>query len=155
MTFINISSIQSFALSSLSHLNLIEFHIEMQFYQTNFTNEVCSGPSVRARTFIQSYRITMEVCTSRLKPSLDLPQVFPIIHCHCHCSVAKSCLTLCSLPGSSVHGLFQVRISEWFPFLSPGDLPDLGMEFTSSASPALAGEFFTTEQPGMPQGPIN
>ena len=32
------------------------------------------------------------------------------------------------------------------PFPSPGDLPDPGME---PASPALAGGFFTTEQPGV------
>ena len=37
--------------------------------------------------------------------------------CHC-CSVAQSCPTLCdpvdcSLPGSSVHGILQVRILEW------------------------------------------
>ena len=38
MTFINISSIQSFVLSS-SHLYFIEFQIEMQFYWTNFINE--------------------------------------------------------------------------------------------------------------------
>ena len=35
------------------------------------------------------------------------------------CSVAQSCPTLgnpvdCSLPGSSVHGIFQARILEWF-----------------------------------------
>ena len=35
-----------------------------------------------------------------------------------------------------------------FPFPSPGDLPDLGIELTS---PALAG-FFTTEPPGKPTG---
>ena len=34
------------------------------------------------------------------------------------CLAAKSCLTLCdsmaySLPGSSVHGIFQARILEW------------------------------------------
>ena len=34
------------------------------------------------------------------------------------CSVVQSCLTLrdpmdCSLPGSSVHGVFQARILEW------------------------------------------
>ena len=34
------------------------------------------------------------------------------------CSVAQSCLTLCnpmdfSLPGSSIHGIFQARILEW------------------------------------------
>ena len=33
------------------------------------------------------------------------------------------------------------------PFPSPGDLPDPGTEPTS---PALAGEFFTTEPPGSP-----
>ena len=34
------------------------------------------------------------------------------------------------------------------PFPPPGDLPDPGTEPTSPESPALAGEFFTTEQPG-------
>ena len=33
-------------------------------------------------------------------------------------------------------------------FLSPGDLPDPGIELPS---PALAGGFFTTEPPGNPQ----
>ena len=43
----------------------------------------------------------------------------PHIHC-CFCgSVAQSCPTLCgpvdcSLPGSSVHGLLQARVLEWF-----------------------------------------
>ena len=36
-------------------------------------------------------------------------------------------------------------------FPSPGDLPDPGIEPTSSESPALAGEFFTTEPPGNPR----
>ena len=31
------------------------------------------------------------------------------------------------------------------PFPYPGDLPDLGIEPASPASPALAGEFFITE----------
>ena len=36
----------------------------------------------------------------------------------CLCSVTKSCLTLynpmdCSLPGSSIHGIFQARVVEW------------------------------------------
>ena len=34
------------------------------------------------------------------------------------------------------------------PFLLPGGLPGLGIEPTSPASPALAGEFFTTEPLG-------
>ena len=40
--------------------------------------------------------------------------------------VAQSCPTLsnpvdCSLPGSSVHGIFQARVLEWVPSPSPGD----------------------------------
>ena len=38
------------------------------------------------------------------------------------------------------------------PFLSPGDLPDSGMEPVSPVSSALAGRFFTTEPPGMLPG---
>ena len=33
-----------------------------------------------------------------------------------------------SLPGSSVHGIPQVRILGGLPFPSPGDLPDPGIE---------------------------
>ena len=39
------------------------------------------------------------------------------------------------------------------PFLSPGDLPDSGMEPVSPVSSALAGRFFTTEPPGRPTIP--
>ena len=47
--------------------------------------------------------------------------------------VAQSCVTLCnlmdcSLPGSSVHGIFQARVLEWVAFPSPEELPDLGIE---------------------------
>ena len=71
----------------------------------------------------------------------------------CMRACAQSNLTLCdpmdcSLPGSSVHDIFQVRILEWLPFPIPRDLPDLGIEPLSFASPALAGEFFTTVPPG-------
>ena len=42
----------------------------------------------------------------------------------CVCSATQMCLTLCylmdcSLPGSSVHGLLQVRILEWVAISSP------------------------------------
>ena len=64
--------------------------------------------------------------------------------------VAQSCPTLCnpmdcSLPGSSVHGIFQARIQEWVAFPSPGDPPDLGIEPMSPA-----GRLFITEPPGKP-----
>ena len=68
-------------------------------------------------------------------------------------SVAQSCLTLCgpmdcSLPGSSVHGIFQARILQWVP--PPGDLPNPGIEAVSLASPALPGGFFTIVPPRKP-----
>ena len=52
---------------------------------------------------------------------------------------------VCSPPGFSVYEIFQVRILEWLPFTSPGDLPDVGIKCTFRA---LAGEFFTTVPPG-------
>ena len=51
---------------------------------------------------------------------------------------------VCSLPASSVHGIFQVRILHGLPFASPGDRPNPGIK---PASPALASGFFT-EPPG-------
>ena len=69
--------------------------------------------------------------------------------------VTQSCLTLrdpmdCSPPGSSVHGIFQVRILKWVAISFPGDITDLGIEPGCPASPASAGEFFTTTPLGSP-----
>ena len=68
---------------------------------------------------------------------------------HIYMPAAQSCPTLrgpkdCSLPDSSIPGIFQARILEWLPFPLPGDLPDPGIEPVSLVSPALAGGFFTT-----------
>ena len=46
----------------------------------------------------------------------------------------------CSLPGSSVRGIFQA-------FPSPGDLPDPGIE---PGSPAFQADALTPEPPGKP-----
>ena len=72
-------------------------------------------------------------------------------HCCC-CLVVQSCLTLCnpmhcSLPGFSVHGIFQEEYWSGLPFPSPGDLPNPGIK---SMSPELTGKFFITEPPGKP-----
>ena len=50
----------------------------------------------------------------------------------------------CSLPGSSVHDIFQVRVWSGLPCPLPGDLPDPGIEPVSFMSPEWAGRFFTT-----------
>ena len=59
-----------------------------------------------------------------------------------YCLVTKFCPTLCnptdhSPPGSSIHGIFQVRILEWVPFPSLGNLLDPGIRTESLASLAL------------------
>ena len=52
----------------------------------------------------------------------------------------------CSLPGSSVHEIYQARILEWVAFPTPGGLLHPGIKLMSLASPALADKFFTTTQ---------
>ena len=64
--------------------------------------------------------------------------------------VTQSSLTLfdpmdCSLPGSSVDGIFQARMLEWAAFPSPGDLPNPGIE---PRSPALEADSLPSEPPG-------
>ena len=51
----------------------------------------------------------------------------------------------CSLPGASVHRIFQARIPELVAISLSKDLPNPGIE---SVSPLFAGGFFTTEPPG-------
>ena len=53
-----------------------------------------------------------------------------------------------SLPGSSIHGIFQQEYWSGFSFPAPGDLFHPGMDPASPASPAPAGGFFTTALPG-------
>ena len=71
------------------------------------------------------------------------------------CMCAESCLTLCdpmgcSLPGSSVHGIFQARILEWVAiYCSRGYSPPRDQTQMSGIS-ALASRFFTTAIPGKP-----
>ena len=53
----------------------------------------------------------------------------------------------CSLPGSSVHGIFQARVLEWVAISFPGNLPDPGIE---PRSPALQADTLPSEPPGKP-----
>ena len=53
----------------------------------------------------------------------------------------------CSLPGSSIHGIFQAKYWIGVPFPSPGDLPDSGIE---PGSPTLQADAFYSEPPGKP-----
>ena len=63
--------------------------------------------------------------------------------------VTQSCLTLrdpmdCSLPGSSVHGIFQARVLEWVAIAFSDPLE----EGTATHSSILALRIPWTEEPG-------
>ena len=65
--------------------------------------------------------------------------------CVCARTGAQSCLTLCdpmdcSLPGSFVHGISQLRTLEWFAISSSRECSQPRDGTTSLMSPALAGE---------------
>ena len=55
-----------------------------------------------------------------------------------------------SLPGSSIHGIFQATILEWVAIPTPGNLPNPGIEPMYLVSPALSGRLFTIVSPGKP-----
>ena len=70
------------------------------------------------------------------------------IHIVCVCVCMFSCVQLfrdpmdCSLLVASVHGIVQTEIlGRALPFLSPGDLPDPGLQLLSPGSPASAGRY--------------
>ena len=71
----------------------------------------------------------------------------------CACVRAQSWPTLCDsmdcgMPGSSVHGILQARILEWWPCPPPGDLPDSGIEPASPVSPALQADSLPSKPSG-------
>ena len=95
--------------------------------------------------------------SSLLTVGSDLQFCFPLRHVllHMHvsaCSVMPNSATpwaaTCHVPLSM--GIFRQEYWSGWPFLNPEDLPDPGTRVTSSASPALASRFFTTEPPGKP-----
>ena len=59
--------------------------------------------------------------------------------------VAQFCLTLSNPMDCAVHGILQARILEWVAFLSPGDLPNPGIE---PMSPASQADSLPAEPPG-------
>ena len=65
-----------------------------------------------------SYQAPPSLGFSRQEHWSGLPFPSPIHESESESEVAQSCLTLsnlmdCSLPGSSVHGIFQARVLEW------------------------------------------
>ena len=65
--------------------------------------------------------------------------------------VAQTCPTVCNPMDYTVYGILQARILEWvaFPFPSPEDLPNPGIE---PRSPALQADSLPAEPQGKPIG---
>ena len=61
----------------------------------------------------------------------------------------------CSLPGSSVHGILQVRILESTAISSPGDLPDAGIDPAPPVSPVFQADSLLAESSGKPNFLLN
>ena len=74
----------------------------------------------------------------------------------CVCVFGFSCVQLSVTPWAlACQALLPMEFSRqeyWrgFPFLSPEDFPDSGIEPASLVSPSLTGGFFTTAPPGKP-----
>ena len=66
------------------------------------------------------------------------------------CSVTQSHPTLCNPITPLSMGFSREEYWSGPPFPSPEDLPESGIKPKSPASPALAGELFTTKPPGKP-----
>ena len=126
---------------------------------------VLLGAMLYSRSFIWSTESLCLFIRNSHIPLLSRPDkaLFPTLSvvcmcvcvCVCVCMYAQLHLTLCnpmncSLPGSSIHGISRQKYWSGLPFPTPGDLPDPGFKTKSSASPTLAGRFFTTEPPEKP-----
>ena len=80
--------------------------------------------------------------------------LFSLQHYNCICvTVSHSVISNslwpkdCSELGTSVYGILQARILEWIAVLSPGHLPNLGME---RVSPALQADSLHLSHQGSP-----
>ena len=95
-------------------------------------------------------------CSPTLTGSSALPAMI-LLCCAFPCLVTQSCLTLLTPRTVAQQAPLSMGFSRqecWsgLPFLTSGDLPDLGIKLASPKSPALAGGFFTTAPPEKPQG---
>ena len=94
-------------------------------------------------------------CANYYCPSDSHNSPYDVSTTVCVCSVTQSYPTLCdpedcSLPGSSVHWIFQARMLEWVAISSSrGSSWPRDQTWVSCVS-CTGGGFFTTEPPGTP-----
>ena len=134
---------------SWTWLNQLSMHAGMIRDRDEEIHKVRAGRVKSARTsvFVEWGCVTLLVCGCVLQPgSFPNPILLGFLWKLPYISmsdkwasdVTQSCLTLwdpmdCSLPRSSIHGIFQARVLEWVLFPSPEDLPNPRIEPRSSA----------------------
>ena len=131
--------------------------LSFHFYSSFFSQFQVYSKVIQLYIYVYIYLFLFQIlCPYRLSSTVLYSKSLLVIDFIYVCVYAQSCQTLfdpmdCSLPGSSVHGIYQTRILEQVAiFFSRGNLPDSGIKPTSLVFPALAGRFFTTAAPGKP-----
>ena len=114
-------------------------------------------PSCNVYTTAKRSTHTWESAGSVLRRGVCVCVCMCVRVCVCACARAQLCLMLCdsmdcSLPGSSVHGIFQAKILEWVAVFYSRGSSQPWIEPSSLASPALAGGLFITVPPGKNEG---
>ena len=102
------------------------------------------------------FRLLLNFCPHRVAISI-LVHIFSYVNVYTHmciiclcCGAFMSDYLVCSLPGSSVHGIFQARILECITIFSSRASSQSRDQTHISCSSALTGRFFTTEPPKKP-----
>ena len=105
------------------------------------------------KIFIDWFIADLQYCVSFRSTAKIFSYIYICVYIYIYIvKITQLCLTLCdpmdySWSGSSVHGIFQVRILEWVGVLFSRDLPNPGLE---PRSPTLQADFLLPESPGKP-----
>ena len=106
------------------------------------------------------FRLLLNFCPHRVAISI-LVHIFSYVNVYAHmciiclcCGAFMSDYLVCSLPGSSVHGIFQARILEYITIFSSRASSQSRDQTHISCSSALTGRFFTTEPPKKPHARV-
>ena len=105
--------------------------------------------------YSQSWQQSPQCQNLYISPQRNLCLLSVTFHSHLlfsHQVVSDSFETPQTVSQQAPLSMEKARQEYWsgLPFISPGDLPEPGIELVSLVPPALAGGFFTTEPPEKP-----
>ena len=137
------------------HKHLFLFHITIRVKLLDCNVCVCVCVCVCMDTHTHTHICSASIIIAK-HSKVFVPVYAPITDC---VVVVLSRVWLFATPWTVAHpaplsmGFCSPEYWSGLPFPSPGHLPNPGIKPASSASPALAGGFFTTELPGKLQQP--